>query len=137
MPMHREGFSEFLHQRRTALGKRWKRILSDAYLSRATLHRIRHGDPYHPIAEVDSLRSLSHALGFASWAELMKAFEAGNPRAGLGEQTGFSEDDMHRWHVEFEKSAPAEHQEFLEFLHIPSAKIQRIREWSGQGVQGR
>src|SRR5947209_20462671 len=94
MPMHREGFSEFLHQRRTALGKRWKRILSDAYLSRATLHRIRHGDPYHPIAEVDSLRSLSHALGFASWAELMKAFEAGNPRAGLGEQTGFSEDDM-------------------------------------------
>jgi len=85
MPMHREGFSQFLHQRRIALGKRWKTILSDAYLSRATLHRIRHGDPYHPIAEVDSLRSLSNALGFESWARMMAAFEAGDPQAGLDE----------------------------------------------------
>jgi len=76
MSMHREGFSEFLHLRRIAVGKRWKRILSDAYLSRATLHRIRHGDPHNPIAEVDSLRSLSNALEFASWADLIAAFMA-------------------------------------------------------------
>jgi hypothetical protein len=93
MPIHREGFSEFLHQRRTALGKRWKRILSDAYLSRATLHRIRHGDPHNPIAEVDSLRSLANALGFASWADLMSAFMAQNPRAGLGANSGVQQDD--------------------------------------------
>jgi DNA-binding transcriptional MerR regulator len=43
---------------------------------------------------------------------------------------GFSDDDMHRWHAEFEKSAPAEHQEFLEFLHIPAEEIRKIREWS-------
>jgi MerR family transcriptional regulator, thiopeptide resistance regulator len=43
---------------------------------------------------------------------------------------GFTEDDMHRWHAEFEKSAPGEHQEFLEFLHIPSAEIGKIRDWS-------
>ena len=36
---------------------------------------------------------------------------------------GFSEEDMRRWHKEFEKSAPQEHQEFLEFLHIPPAEI--------------
>jgi DNA-binding transcriptional MerR regulator len=40
---------------------------------------------------------------------------------------GFSQDDMHRWHAEFEKAAPAEHQEFLEFLHIPEQEIKTIR----------
>jgi DNA-binding transcriptional MerR regulator len=43
---------------------------------------------------------------------------------------GLTEDEMHRWHREFEKAAPAEHQEFLEFLHIPADEIARIREWS-------
>lgn len=43
---------------------------------------------------------------------------------------GFTEDDMHRWHRQFEKSAPTDHQEFLQFLNIPSEEITRIREWS-------
>ncbi len=43
---------------------------------------------------------------------------------------GLSEDDMHRFHAEFEKSAPEEHQEFLEFLHIPAEEARSIREWS-------
>jgi len=43
---------------------------------------------------------------------------------------GLSEEDMHRWHVQFEKAAPEEHQEFLEFLHIPEQEISQIREWS-------
>jgi DNA-binding transcriptional MerR regulator len=51
------------------------------------------------------------------WVAIMKA-------------AGFSEDDMHRWHAEFERSAPDEHQEFLEFLHIPEDELTRIREWS-------
>ena len=55
------------------------------------------------------------------WVSIMKA-------------SGFSEADMHRWHAEFEKSAPAEHQEFLEFLHIPTAEIGKIREWSRKGT---
>ena len=46
--------------------------------------------------------------------------------------TGFSDEDMRRWHAEFEKSAPAEHQEFLEFLHIPAEELKAIREWSRQ-----
>jgi len=51
------------------------------------------------------------------WVSIMKA-------------SGFSDSDMHRWHAEFEKSAPIEHQEFLEFLHIPTAEITKIRDWS-------
>lgn len=43
---------------------------------------------------------------------------------------GFTEQDMHRWHAEFERAAPAEHQEFLEFLHIPADEITSIRAWS-------
>jgi MerR family transcriptional regulator, thiopeptide resistance regulator len=44
--------------------------------------------------------------------------------------SGFSEEDMRRLHTEFENSAPNEHQEFLEFLHIPEEEIRSIREWS-------
>lgn len=44
--------------------------------------------------------------------------------------SGFSEEDMRRLHTEFESSAPNEHQEFLEFLHIPAEEIRTIREWS-------
>jgi DNA-binding transcriptional MerR regulator len=53
------------------------------------------------------------------WVAIMKA-------------AGFTEDDMHRWHAEFEKSAPEEHREFLEFLHIPPDELSRIRAWSRQ-----
>jgi DNA-binding transcriptional MerR regulator len=51
------------------------------------------------------------------WVSIMKA-------------SGMTEDAMHRWHAEFEKAAPAEHQEFLEYLHIPAAEIGTIRAWS-------
>src|SRR5438270_5877316 len=43
---------------------------------------------------------------------------------------GFSEDDMHRWHREFERAAPEDHQEFLKYLHIPEPEIRGIRDWS-------
>ena len=83
MPVERSEFSHFLHERRLVINQRWKEILSNAYLSRATLHRIRHGDPHHPIAEVDSLRSLANALQFKSWPDLVAAFDARDIRAGL------------------------------------------------------
>jgi hypothetical protein len=51
------------------------------------------------------------------WVEVMRA-------------AGFSEEQMQRWHQEFEKAAPSEHQEFLEFLHIPAEEVARIRAWS-------
>ena len=47
--------------------------------------------------------------------------------------SGLSEDDMQRFHVEFERNAPEEHQEFLEFLHIPAEEVRTIREWSRGG----
>ena len=47
-------------------------------------------------------------------------------------RAGFSDDDMQRWHVVFERSAPEDHQEFLEYLHIPPEEIRAIRQWSGK-----
>lgn len=49
---------------------------------------------------------------------------------------GFKDADMDRWHAEFEKNAPQEHQEFLEFLHIGGEEITKIREWSRKGSRG-
>ena len=86
-------------------------------------------------AEIDTLRGHQRAilkllntnLGRTKvvtkekWVSVMKA-------------SGFTEADMHRWHAEFERSAPEEHQEFLEFLHIPEAEIRQIRQWSRTAV---
>ncbi len=51
------------------------------------------------------------------WVEIMRA-------------SGFSDADMHRWHTQFEQSAPEEHEEFLKYLHIPETEVRTIREWS-------
>jgi DNA-binding transcriptional MerR regulator len=45
---------------------------------------------------------------------------------------GFSEDDMRRWHKQFEQQAPDEHQEFLEYLQILPVEIKEIRSWSSK-----
>jgi DNA-binding transcriptional MerR regulator len=87
-------------------------------------------------AEIATLRShqrailmllQSKALGKAKmiskekWVSIMKA-------------CGLTDEQMHRWHTEFERSAPAEHQEFLEFLHIPADEIDNIRKQSRAGA---
>jgi MerR family transcriptional regulator, thiopeptide resistance regulator len=44
--------------------------------------------------------------------------------------TGFTDEEMNRWHHEFEQAAPDDHQQFLEYLQIGSEEIARIRQWS-------
>lgn len=52
--------------------------------------------------------------------------------------SGFTEVDMARWHAEFEKSAPDEHEEFLKYLRIPAEEIRTIRGSTRKsGVAGR
>jgi DNA-binding transcriptional MerR regulator len=43
---------------------------------------------------------------------------------------GFTEDQMRRWHKQFEQQAPEEHQQFLEYLQIAGEEIGKIRGWS-------
>jgi DNA-binding transcriptional MerR regulator len=54
------------------------------------------------------------AMDKATWGSLLAA-------------SGFSEDDMNRWHVELERSSPAEHGQFLGFLGIPEDEAAAIR----------
>jgi DNA-binding transcriptional MerR regulator len=51
------------------------------------------------------------------WVALMKA-------------TGLSDDDMHRWHAEFEKMSGASHEEFLLSLGVDAEDAAKIRDWS-------
>jgi DNA-binding transcriptional MerR regulator len=52
---------------------------------------------------------------------------------GIMRGSGFTEEQMQNWHAEFERAAPAEHQEFLEFLHIPADEVAVIRQKSREG----
>ena len=47
--------------------------------------------------------------------------------------TGLDEDDMERWHAEFERVAPEAHQDFLESLGIEASEIAAIRRRSSAG----
>ena len=75
------------------------------------------------------LRLLRHRTTFVrrkdmnkeKWVAIMKA-------------AGFADEDMRKWHREFERTAPEDHQEFLEYLKIPEAEVGRIREWSREGA---
>jgi len=74
------------------------------------------------LKDTDQLRRFTMVTK-EKWVEVMRA-------------AGFTDDDMHRWHAQFEKSAPGEHQEFLEFLHIPPDEVRSIREWSRKAGAG-
>ena len=52
-----------------------------------------------------------------TWTELLRA-------------SGFSDDDMRRWHRDFERLEPRRHHRFLAFLGIPSEEVRKIRTWS-------
>jgi MerR family transcriptional regulator, thiopeptide resistance regulator len=80
--------------------------------------------------EIDQLRQNQKAIlrllrtgEFASRTEMIDK----QKWVAIMQAAGFSEADMKRWHSEFEKRAPEEHQEFLQFLNIPAEEIQTIR----------
>ncbi|HVJ08394.1 MAG TPA: MerR family transcriptional regulator [Acidisarcina sp.] len=66
------------------------------------------------LLRAEEFASRTEMINKEKWVSIMKA-------------AGFTEQDMQRWHHEFEKNAPEEHQEFLQFLHIPAREIASIR----------
>ena len=83
-------------------------------------------------AEIATLRGHQRAI-----LKLLKSKALGKAKmiskekwVGIMKACGFTEEQMKRWHAEFERSAPVEHQEFLEFLHIPADEIANIRKHS-------
>lgn len=81
----------------------------------------------HQLAILKLLRSKTFSMRVKNmtkekWVSIMKG-------------AGFSEADMHRWHQEFERTAPEDHQEFLNYLHVPEEEIRSIRKWSKTASQ--
>ena len=84
-------------------------------------------------AEIDELRNHQRAiLGLLQQSRSTKGMKmiTKDKWVAIMRAAGLDDEAMHRWHLEFEKAAPAEHQEFLEFLRIPAAEIEGIRKWS-------
>jgi MerR family transcriptional regulator, thiopeptide resistance regulator len=72
------------------------------------------------ILKQDQFKKEAGVINKDRWVEIMKA-------------AGFKEQDMHNWHIQFEKMESEAHQEFLESLGISSEEIARIREYSRKG----
>jgi DNA-binding transcriptional MerR regulator len=100
------------------------------------------GDAMNEVLE-DRLRSLNEEIGKLRRQQKL-IVELSRRRLSRGESryldkegwvailraAGLSDDDMQRWHVEFERLSPGAHQDFLESLDIPLDEIARIRRWS-------
>ena len=69
------------------------------------------------ILEHESSVKGSRIITKETWVSLLKA-------------AGLDEDGMKNWHVEFEKTSPEAHQDFLESIGIEKDEINSIREWS-------
>jgi len=52
-------------------------------------------------------------------------------RVSILKAAGLDEDGRKNWHIEFEKTSPEGHQDFLESLGLEKDEIVKIREWSG------
>ncbi len=72
------------------------------------------------ILQQDAMTKENEMITKERWVAVMRA-------------AGMSEDDMHNWHVQFEKMEPDAHGEFLESLGIGKPEIDRIRESSRTG----
>ena len=62
----------------------------------------------------------SRVLTKEIWVSILKA-------------AGLDEAGMKNWHIEFEKTSPEAHQDFLESIGIEDDEIELIRDWSKSG----
>ena len=69
------------------------------------------------ILEVEDLERHSRVITKETWVSLLKA-------------AGLDDAGMKNWHIEFEKTSPEGHQDFLESIGIGKDEIVAIRDWS-------
>ena len=63
----------------------------------------------------------SRVITKATWVSLLRA-------------AGMDNEAMRSWHIEFEKTSPEAHQDFLESIGIETDEIKTIRKWAGVGA---
>ena len=87
-------------------------------------------------AEIERLRGHQRAImGLLARSRSLRRTEMMTKEkwVSIMRAAGLSDEAMSRWHAEFEKAAPEDHQQFLEYLRIKPEEIAAIREWSRTG----
>ncbi len=69
------------------------------------------------ILENESAVKDSRVITKETWVSMLRA-------------AGLDEEGMKNWHIEFEKTSPEAHQDFLESIGIKKDEIKSIRDWS-------
>jgi DNA-binding transcriptional MerR regulator len=69
------------------------------------------------ILEVENFELNTRVITKETWVSLLKA-------------AGLDDEGMKNWHIEFEKTSPEGHQDFLESIGIENDEIVAIRNWS-------
>lgn len=69
------------------------------------------------LLELSSRRPGKRTLSKETWTQMFRAI-------------GMSDDEMRRWHANFEKNMPDAHADFLHSLGLEPQEIRRIRAWS-------
>ncbi len=64
------------------------------------------------------LQSVGEGLTKDTWISFLKS-------------SGFTDEDLGRWHAQFESHSPDNHQQFLQFLGIPEEEIEVLRREAG------
>ncbi|MGE4554028.1 MAG: MerR family transcriptional regulator, partial [Desulfovibrionaceae bacterium] len=93
------------------------------------------------VAEMRALREQQHVI-----LELLGSGRLASGAAGEGlldkatwtallRDAGFSEEDMRRWHADFERRAPESHLRFLRLLCLPKDEIDLIRAWAASPLR--
>ena len=72
------------------------------------------------IMENEALAKTSRVITKEVWVSILRA-------------AGLDDAGMKNWHVEFEKTSPEAHQDFLESLGIEKKEVAAIRDWSRPG----
>lgn len=69
------------------------------------------------LLDKESLLRTSRTMSKLQWVNILRA-------------SGLTDDDMKKWHVEFEKSLPEMHTDFLQSLGIDFDEVMKIKKWS-------
>jgi DNA-binding transcriptional MerR regulator len=72
------------------------------------------------LLENTGMKNDARVLDKATWVAILKG-------------AGLDESGMRQWHIEFERTSPEAHQDFLESIGIEKDEIQSIRAWSRPG----
>ena len=69
------------------------------------------------VLEVENFEASTRVITKETWVALLRA-------------AGLDDAGMKNWHIEFEKTSPEGHQDFLESIGIEEDEVVEIREWS-------